>query len=420
MDHPEKVDPPAVAESRLLPVPRRRLRKRAITGALGTLLVIGGVAAASAQSSGVHTLRSGEPGWLAKVGPGGTFLVDGDTISATDGRGTVRIQSDMWSTLGVTSPRVVPDGAGGVYYSTVAGEPTIDPEKPASEQGVTTGTSLGDPEVRHIDSSGTDTLVAHATGFAVRPDGAVAFTRGIDEHLLANEAYRSDIVVRLPGRDEIVVSPETATWEVRGWAGADLIVYRDLGGDAGGTFSLINTDTRKVRELPPGTPAAISDDTNRIVVVSGPMLPEAAPDDIVFQTVDRATGRIVAELPASAFTEAGAAMLSDQPGMWSGNTVVIPAEPGPVTVTLDNSGRPRVSKVQELDQGEAWIRQIAPSPDGTGYLMLVGANDYTDNAGALTARIVECQAATRCKTVVEKQPARRQVLSLAFNPSKGA
>lgn len=131
------------------------------------------------------------------------------------------------------------------------------------------GTPLGRPSIRVLDLvTGSDTLLVDgAVGFAVSPEGLLAFVKGDDPDCFSSVPYGGTIQVLdldHPSETQVLVA-QSATWRVAGWAGENLLAYNIHSGEY--------TDLYKV--APAGAPemlvvtasvVAVSPNGQRVVV----------------------------------------------------------------------------------------------------------------------------------------------------------
>lgn len=398
-------------------------RRKMVGAAVALLLTVG----ASACGGGGEEVRA------AGVGPEPpadalatrSLILEGDDLvdlRASAARGGVAevpvgaLAEEPWSMVGLVAPRAVPLADGTLYYAAVEDEVRLDNARADSEQGVFPGSELGTPVVRRSTAAGDELVARGALSFAVRDDHALAFNRGKDPATRRSDPYVGDIVVRDAVGKERVVSPRTAQWNVRAWAGDHLVVYDDWVDREGGKFFLLNPATKALVALPDGVPVAVSESGTQILVASGPVLPEAEAEAGVLHLFEVASGRVTSTITAGEVRALGVEMLSDQWGDWSGTTAALVAAPDPLLLTIDEKSLTLAGTVDVDAPKDGWITQVTLTDDtGIGVIALVNRNDYEDSAGALIAQVQACDE-TGC-TVLRDGGGRRQDLSLAYNPS---
>lgn len=129
-----------------------------------------------------------------------------------------------------------PDGRS-LAYNTWQWAKPIDWQRSLDEQGITTGDSLGRPELHLFDlRDGTDTALEPGTfSVAWRRDGTIGYARANPPDYRANTSFVADIVVRRGiGGAPTVWSEVPGNYLVEGWAGRHLVVRAAAAGGRGG------------------------------------------------------------------------------------------------------------------------------------------------------------------------------------------
>lgn len=123
-----------------------------------------------------------------------------------------------------------------VAYNTWQWARPIDWRRSLEEQGISTGDTLGRPQlhIRDLRHDTDEALEPGSFSVAWRAEGAIAYARGVTSDYRANTPFLADVVVRRHVGDEPATwSVEPDRYIVEGWAGRRLIVRRQAPGENG-------------------------------------------------------------------------------------------------------------------------------------------------------------------------------------------
>jgi hypothetical protein len=221
--------------------------------------------------------------------------------------------------MGPLSPVAVRSSDGRlVAYNTWQEARPVDGDPSFSKQGIVDGEVLGTPSLRVHDDAGKDVLLARgAYSAAWRPDGAIAFVRGVDPSFRAGRTYRGQIVVR---RDihghEAAWTVDPAHYVVFAWAGDRLLFYRVGLGER--LELLVAEGPGRIRPLADGSAIAVSPDATRVAVLSQ--------DATNVRVLDIATGSELSWLDVTTATPPLTWLAYS--GSWVGDHIVAPASAG--------------------------------------------------------------------------------------------
>jgi hypothetical protein len=287
--------------------------------------------------------------------------------------------------MGPLSPVAVRSNDGTlVAYNTWQETRPVDEDQSFSKQGIVEGEVLGTPSLRVHDEAGKDVLLARgAYSAAWRPDGAIAFVKGVDPNFRAGRTYIGQIVVRRDVHShETAWTTDPAHYVVYAWAGDRLLFYRVGLGERLELF--VAEGPGRIRALADGSAVAVSPDATRVAVLSQ--------DATNVRVLDIATGSELSWLDVT--TASPPLVWLAYSGSWVGDHIVTPAKAGLAVLhvaphlleleqvlSLDHAQFP--VGVQEPRFVDASANQIAASADvppakgGTGVSFLLQCNRVT-------------------------------------------
>jgi hypothetical protein len=119
------------------------------------------------------------------------------------------------------SPTAAPDGEGGLYYLSVVRPP---------DDGISeAGELMGHMDMRHLTADGADEVVQEGvTSFALRPDGALALSVGLEVEHYNTVDYPTEIVVVAADGARTTWSTAPGDLRVVAWAGDRLLAERGI------------------------------------------------------------------------------------------------------------------------------------------------------------------------------------------------
>ncbi|MFN8185916.1 MAG: hypothetical protein U0R69_02430 [Gaiellales bacterium] len=232
-----------------------------------------------------------------------------------------------------------------IAYNTWRELVEIDQEQSLEEQGIESGTAVGIPVVRILDtSSGSDTALEDGSlSPAFRWDGALAYVRGVEPAYRVNERYLGQIVVRdqLDG-DPIVWLDEPGRYVVYGWSGDRLIAYRIAEGER--LEVLVLDAPGVVRTLRDGAGVIAIGPTGRDI-----LLVDSTPPAQI-RLLELASGKEVASLDLDAVTAVDGSPVTwaSYSGDWRGDRAVATGGPGVLVLAL-HGGRIAIESAHTID-----------------------------------------------------------------------
>jgi hypothetical protein len=250
--------------------------------------------AAALVSAGCGASRIEERPTPERGGPPGLFTV-GSRLYGVSGRSPVRLAGAPVSPLaGWMSPAAAQSSDGRyVAYNVWQKLRDDDPARSWSDQGIEPGDSLAIPQIRLVDLElGRDELLAEgAYSVAWRPDGALAYARGVEHAYRAFMPYETELIVRARDGAEQRWSADRAQYVAVAWAADTLIAYRISAGEHVDTL-VFDRPGRERLLVEGGTLVALSPDGSKAFVEEG-----AASGRPRVRVVDVATGETQAALP---------------------------------------------------------------------------------------------------------------------------
>lgn len=300
-------------------------RRLAIVGA-SVALGAGLIALVVTTSTGVRAAVGTPVEYAVTSGPASppaAFLA-GDRLTGPGTSGSDALKArPAGGLMGWLSPVGVPSPTGAdIAYNAWTYHRPVDPQASFSDQGISDGDPLARPSIRVIDpKTGADTLLQDgAFSLAWRGDGAVAYFKGVDPDLRANQPYLGNVFVR----NSFDSAPEAWTtrpdrYVVIAWAGDRLLVYRELEGesleldvvDGPGQLRTLAVGARLVALSPDGTQVLLNSEGTSVASL-----------------VDVATGKELASVDLSKFTDpatGGPLAYIGYGGSWQGDQVVAEA-----------------------------------------------------------------------------------------------
>jgi hypothetical protein len=371
-------------------------------------LVAGGLALDAGKAPGGH-LRSGPihiaQGPLQPTAPyvrGSSFYRPG-SASASLGD---RVQAPL---IGSLAPVAVRSASSRLLaYNSWTDLRALDPDLSLSKQGVAPGDPVGTPSLRVFDEgNGRDRLLERgAYSPAWRPDGAIAYARGLTDAFRPGRPYLAQVVVRpsLQAPAEAWTS-EPGRYVVYGWAGSRLLVYRL--GDNEQIETLVLDGPGRVRVLAEGSLVAVSPNGEQVFTLDS--------DNRHVRVLRIADGSEVAALdPAASDPSLEWVAYS---GSWVGEHVVTSAAPG-LAVFRVSGGSISVEQVLTVDRSAlpAGVQEPTFTDDSTSDVVATADLPPQNGLPAETV-FLECDRTTRSCLRGDPAPA-RDWLRLAENPSR--
>jgi hypothetical protein len=365
------------------------LRRKADV-ALTRLLLLALFLALAVTGCGAGDERSGVAG---PPQPPGTYAV-GATVFGLPG-GTIALSAPPVAPLaGWLTPAAVPSPDGRqLAYNVWKELRRDDPKLSWTDQGIEPGDPLATPSVRvHDLASGADALLEEgAFSLAWRRDGALAYFKGAERDYRAAVPYVGDVFVRssLQSPPE-VWSRQHARYIVAGWAGSNLVAYRESEGEA--LDVLVFEGPGRVRVLAANSGlVALSPDGRQAFLEQGPA--QGRPS---VRVLDIESGKQVARLDLTRVDSAVGTV--GYAGDWRGGRVVAASASG---LALFQVGHGRIV----LEQAVRVPGQAVAEPrfrDTAGRRITAWTEDKTG-----TGVLLDCDRATkRCARLVPLPRAR--------------
>jgi hypothetical protein len=344
-------------ETRGRPPSRRPFRRMRLGVWLGAAAAAVSVAAGIQAATDQHTrIASGKMAvHRADVAPPGMYI-SGDQLNATPGSNTP-IQGKPSQTLvakaisplvGAADPvgATSPDGSV-LAYNTWTWARSIDWNQPLDKQGIADGAALGTPAIHILNlATGADTALEPGSfSLAWRADGALAYAAGSATYRWSQE-YDRHVAVRTPGTTGAQTWSSPGLYRVEGWAGAALLVERDIPGDASELD--VFDGPQQSRVLAVGADLlAISPAGDTALVAESPA-DNPSPSVRLIRVSD---GAELASLPLAQIvdpvTSTPVSWLAG-PADWRGSKVVAASETGLVVLSVDGTTL-NVDQVMHLD-----------------------------------------------------------------------
>lgn len=275
-----------------------------------------------------------------------TPSVRGSELTANGGERLQLAAPAFAPLVGSLAPTATASPSGHIIaYNTWRELVEIDQEQSLGEQGIESGTAVGVPVVRILDtSSGSDTALEDGSlSPAFRWDGALAYVRGVEPPYRVNERYLGQIVVReQPDKDPTVWLDEPGRYVVYGWAGDRLIAYRIAEGER---LEVLVLDA-------PGVARTLRDGAG--VIALGPtgrdiLLADSTPPAHI-RLLELASGKEVASLDLDGVTASDGSPVAwaSYSGDWRGDRAVATGGPGVLVFRL-SGGEIAVESVHAID-----------------------------------------------------------------------
>jgi hypothetical protein len=301
------------------------------------------------------------------------------------------------SMMGPLSPVAVRSTDGKlIAYNTWQELRAVDPQRSFSAQGIGEGAALGVPSLRIHDDQGKDFLFARgAYSAAWRPDGAIAFVRGVDPVFRARPAYDGQVVVRqsVHGRD-VSWADAPAHYVVYAWAGDRLLFYRIGLGEK--TELLVADAPGKIRSLTEGTAIAVSPDAARVAVLSE--------DATSVRILDIASGREQSWIDVTTATPALRWVAYS--GSWVGDHIVASASAG-LAVFFVGPGSLKLEQVLSLDHADFPVGVQEPRfVDDSGNEIAASADVPPANGDSGVSFLLRCDRVSRTCERTDPAPAK--------------
>ncbi len=315
-----------------------------------------------------------------------------------DGRRELRLAGSVSGALmGPLAPVAARSGDGRyLAYSSWAAERKLDTERSLSKQGIRPGDLLGSPALRVLDTAqGRDVLaVDGAYSAAWRPDGALAYVRGVRKQFVAGGGFSGQIVVRAgTGAAESEWTSVAQRYVVYGWAGKTLLAYRI---DEGERLEVLALDgPGRVRPLSPGGVIALSPEGTRVLVV--------APDERHVRLMDVGSGGELATLDLSATSMP--VEWASYSGSWVGDHVVAPVSAGLIVFRV-SANRIEAEQLLALDRDEFPVGVQEPVfADDSAETVVATADRPPGPEKPASTTVLECNRVARACEEADPVPA---------------